>query len=121
MKTSEHTKRHTTPPNPRPQAKVNQRVSCHAGGRQHPPRPASRHPQTRAPQRPAAVSDPRSGDGPGTPQNGLPGGSKHTTEHTTPVVPVAGVCGWTSPSGLYVCIKPLGHTGNHHAVWKGAA
>ena len=25
-------------------------------------------------------------------------------------------CGWTSPSGTFVCVKPKGHTGNCHTV-----
>jgi len=27
-------------------------------------------------------------------------------------------CGWTSPSGIFVCIRPKGHTGNHGTIRK---
>lgn len=28
------------------------------------------------------------------------------------------VCGWEGESAEYTCVKPAGHTGNHHTVRK---
>lgn len=82
----EHTNQHTTPLKRLYNVILNQYRPSPTRGCQHPPRVAWGHPGTRATQGIAGTSRPGIHGRPGTPETGVPGASKHTRQHTSPVL-----------------------------------